>query len=303
MKSLLPLFFIALILSGTSVHAQLKEGEQYLTINGAKLFINVIGTGKPLLVIHGGPGLNQSYFLPYLQPLAKNNQLILFDQRACGKSAIPSKDSVSMNFMVQDIEALRKKAGVARIQILAHSWGSLLATLYAMKYPDRIEKLILSNPSPLSHEYDQQMMEFIRAHTSAEDSMKMVTMYHSSSIDINNYEKLIRISFKATAYKREHIDSIQFDLPDNYLQSTQALMGGLQKDLANYNYYPNVKGFRFRTLILEGKYDGIPTESIERLHRLITTSRVYRFEYSGHFPFVEEPGTFVKVVNEFLKRG
>jgi proline iminopeptidase len=60
-------------------------------INGTSLFVSVKGSGEPLLIIHGGPGLNHSYFLPFLQGLEKNLRVIYYDQRACGRSLTPSR--------------------------------------------------------------------------------------------------------------------------------------------------------------------------------------------------------------------
>ncbi len=59
-------------------------------INGAALFISVRGSGEPLLVLHGGPGLNHSYFLPFLAKLEEKYRVIYYDQRACGRSTTPS---------------------------------------------------------------------------------------------------------------------------------------------------------------------------------------------------------------------
>ncbi len=286
----------------TNSYAQLVNGEQSIKINGTRLFFDIQGKGKPLLIIHGGPGLNHTYFLPYLSDLSKTNKLIFYDQRACGQSAIPSADSVTLKFLNKDIEEIRKKLKVAKLRIMAHSWGAILAVNYAIQFPDKIEKLILCNPSPLSHEYDVQMAAFMKENTTVEDSLARAKIYHSSSIEVDNFEKLMKINFKASAYDRQHIEKIDLNIPDNYLQSSQVLMMGLQKDLKTYNYYSKVKGFRFKTLLLAGQYDGIPLASIERLQKLIPGAKMYTFDKSGHFPFVEETDRFIAVVNDFLKK-
>ena len=102
-----------LLLSGTIACAQSSEG--LTDINGTKLFVSQEGKGVPLIVIHGGPGLNHRYFKPHLDPLAKKNKVIYYDQRACGQSTIPAVDSISMEFFVDDIEAIRKLTGVEKI--------------------------------------------------------------------------------------------------------------------------------------------------------------------------------------------
>lgn len=58
----------------------------FIEAKGAKLFCRTLGQGKPLIVVHGGPGLTQDYLLSELQPLAETNFLIFYDQRGCGQS-------------------------------------------------------------------------------------------------------------------------------------------------------------------------------------------------------------------------
>lgn len=298
-KTFVFLFALSLVINS---HGQITNGEQLIKVNGTQLFFEIQGKGKPLLIIHGGPGLNHSYFLPYLSDLAKTNRLIFYDQRACGESAVPSSDSVSLKYLVKDIDEIRKKLKVSKLQIMAHSWGAILAVNYAIQFPDRIEKLILCNPTPLSHEYDAQMAAFLKEKTTREDSLARAKIYHSPSIEVENFEKLMKISFKASAFDPKNIDAIDLNIPDNYLESSQVLMTGLQKDLSAYNYYGKVKTFRFKVLIVAGQFDGIPQVSITRLNKSIPGSKVYTFQKSGHFPFVEETGQFNRVINDFLKK-
>src|SRR5688572_792263 len=81
-----PFLTLALIVIVAShIHSQDTEG--LLPINGTELQVKTIGSGSPIIVVHGGPGLNYSYFLPQLADLSKKHRLIFFDQRASGKSS------------------------------------------------------------------------------------------------------------------------------------------------------------------------------------------------------------------------
>src|SRR5690348_13185350 len=111
-------------------------------LNGASMFLSVQGSGEPILVLHGGPGLNHSYFIPFLKKLEGSHRVIYYDQRACGQSSTPSGDSITLTFLVEDIEAIRKEFKIAKLNILAHSWGAVLASHYASEHPDRIESII-----------------------------------------------------------------------------------------------------------------------------------------------------------------
>ncbi|NVK84490.1 MAG: hypothetical protein HWE21_09215, partial [Cytophagia bacterium] len=81
---------------------EVKEG--FMTINESEVYYKTMGEGEPLLVIHGGPVLDHSYFLPHLESLAKDYELIFYDQRASGRSSVEI-DSATMNLagFVEDI--------------------------------------------------------------------------------------------------------------------------------------------------------------------------------------------------------
>ena len=84
---LIPTIGVFFFLAFSATYAQ-SPTEGLREINGTKLFVREIGKGEPLIIIHGGPGLNHSYFLPHLDALSKSFKLIYYDQRACGQSAL-----------------------------------------------------------------------------------------------------------------------------------------------------------------------------------------------------------------------
>ena len=108
---------------------------QFYTVNGVKLWVVAVGKGEPLIIIPGGPG---SAHLSYrrFDSLAKSNiQLIYFDAFGRGKSDT-AKDvkEYSLDRDIEDIEGLRKAMHLNKINLLGHSYGSLVAQGYAVKY-------------------------------------------------------------------------------------------------------------------------------------------------------------------------
>jgi proline iminopeptidase len=99
--------------------------------------------GKPVVVLHGGPGGGISPFLRQMHdPHAY--RIILFDQRGCGQSTPHAELSDNTTWdLVADMERLRKHLGVRRWQVAGGSWGSTLALAYAETHPDRVTELIL----------------------------------------------------------------------------------------------------------------------------------------------------------------
>jgi proline iminopeptidase len=99
--------------------------------------------GKPVVVLHGGPGGGISPFLRRLHDPAAY-RIVLFDQRGCGNSSPRAELRENTTWdLVADIERLRERLFIERWQVLGGSWGSTLALAYAQMHPDRVTELIL----------------------------------------------------------------------------------------------------------------------------------------------------------------
>ena len=99
--------------------------------------------GKPVIVIHGGPGGgSQPGYRSYFNPL--KYCIIQFDQRSCGQST-PHAELQDNHTMasVEDIETLRKHFRIEKWQVFGGSWGSTLGLVYAQTHPERVSELVL----------------------------------------------------------------------------------------------------------------------------------------------------------------
>ena len=119
---------------------------QFLPIGGQhRMAYRVVGNpaGEPWLLLHGGPGASCHPGL--LQPLDLSQQwAIAPDQRACGASR--PRGQIARNTaqtLVSDLEALRQRLGIARWNVLAGSWGTVVALVYAQRHPQRLGRLVL----------------------------------------------------------------------------------------------------------------------------------------------------------------
>jgi proline iminopeptidase len=295
------IFVIALSFAATLTNAQ--HSGQLLPINGTKLYVTVKGEGEPLVVIHGGPGLNQTYFTPYLEGLEKDFKVIYYDQRASGKSATPGLDSISIKFLVDDIEAIRKHLNLKKINILAHSWGAVLAAGYGSDYMKNVNTMILSNPSPLSREYDSEIMQLTKKRIASADSTERARLLKSGLKTPAEYEQLMKLTFRMSAFNRSNMDKINFNIPENFTKANRSLFGGLMRDPSfQKNFYNDLKKFDFPVLIITGELDILSDSAIQRLRSSLPKSRIESFTESGHFPFVEETKKFNKVVGQFIKK-
>lgn len=127
--------------------------------DGNRIYWELVGNpdGKPAVFLHGGPGAGCS---PDHRRLFDPDRyrVMLFDQRNCGRST-PHASLVSTDLhanttwtLVEDIERLRRMAGVDRWLVFGGSWGSALALAYAEQHPERVSELVLRGIFTLRNE-------------------------------------------------------------------------------------------------------------------------------------------------------
>ena len=110
-----------------------------------------IGSGRPVIVLHGGPDFDHSYLLPDLDRLSNSYRLIYYDQRGRGRSAAGVRpEDVTLASEIADLETIREHFSLDSMILLGHSWGTVLALEYARRHPERVSHLILMNPAPVS---------------------------------------------------------------------------------------------------------------------------------------------------------
>src|ERR1051325_10067345 len=118
-------------------------------LNGVRIYTRRVGDGPPVVVLHGGPGAHHDYLLPQYDRLALGRPLLYYDQRGGGRSPVPRDTPVGWREHVADLEALRDHWGLEQVTLLGYSWGGLLAVLYALEHPARIDRLVLRSSGPL----------------------------------------------------------------------------------------------------------------------------------------------------------
>jgi proline iminopeptidase len=301
LKVLTVILLVCFLVSSLSSEAQDFIGRKKL--NGVDIFLSIKGKGETILVLHGGPGLNHSYFKPHFDELEKKFRVVYYDQRASGQSATPSVDSISMHYFVQDLEAIRQYLNVEKVNILAHSWGAVLFTNYALKYPKAINKVMLVSPAMLSREYDQEAATNGKAKSIPQDSIDRAEIMSKGNLQVADYEKILKLSFKASAYNRNNLGGLNTNLPGNFVDASRALFTGLMKDpAANANLYDSLTKFNFPVLIVHGQADILPASSIERMRKNLPLSSLIIFDKSGHFPFIEENKKFLTLALDYFKK-
>lgn len=273
------------------------------TINGTEIYYKKMGTGEPMIVVHGGPMLDHSYLLPHLESMAEQYELIFFDQRLSGRSSADvDSTEVTMKNFVDDIEALRSSFGLDRVHLLGHSWGGQLSMRYAVSYSQNLRSLILLNPMPASAELWNKEETELATRMTKHDRKARREIMDSEGFKKNSpeaIESLLRLSFKRQFHDTTLVDSLDLYIPQDYGKRSQ-LFANLMPELREYDLHPELSEMTIPTLIVYGASEPAADLSGPRLDRTIPNSELVIIEKSGHFPFIERPNQLFSEIQLFL---
>jgi proline iminopeptidase len=301
-----PFLLCFILLAAAELRGSNPPEELLIQVEDAKFFCRTIGSGSPVIVLHGGPGMSQDYLLPYMYRLAENHRVIFYDQRGCGQSiAEITPETVHREIFVKDIDSIRKAFDDEKVSILGHSWGCLLAMEYAIAYPNNVDKLILSNPIPASSEdFMLFVQEWMRRMAPFEGEMQEIHhlpgFYEGDSDIIERMHRIIYSIYFYDPAKTEHLNL--------RMTPTAALNGAKVYEYAGatlmstpFNLYGDLQRLTMPTLIIQGDADVVPSTAVQHIHESIPGSQYVLIERCGHFPYVEEPELYFNLLNEFLR--
>lgn len=133
------------IKGGTVHHDERRRGPGpeggYASVNDLEIYYEILGTGKPLILLHGGVGAIEM-FGEVLPLLAEGRQVIAFDLQAHGRTADIDRP-LSYELMADDIAALIKHLQIERADVMGYSLGGGVALQTAIRHPEVVRKLVV----------------------------------------------------------------------------------------------------------------------------------------------------------------
>jgi proline iminopeptidase len=270
-------------------------------IDDAELFYTVHGQGRPMLLLHGGLGLDHTYFRPWLDALGSDVRLIFYDQRGNGRSTRPTSfEGLSHATWVADAEALGASLGHQRIILFGHSYGGFLAQEYALRYGDHLAGLILCATAP-ALDYPEVIIANARSRGTPEQVQAVLSgLSRPEAFAGDDAWRQLWQTILPLYFKR-YDPQVAAGLDEQTRYCGAAFSYSFSRCLPTFNVLERLGEIPTPTLVIAGRDDWIfPPAQAERIHAALPDSQLIIFDDSGHFPFIEERDKFLAVLANWL---
>src|SRR5262245_52920972 len=282
------------------------EKGQTFQAPGATIYVEVLGSGSgvPLVVVNGGPGFDHTYehvALPGTtsawETLAKKRRVVFYDQRGNGRSgALKAGQSCKLADQIDDLEAVRAHIGTPQMDLLGHSWGGYLVMAYAARHSEHIRRLIVVDSA--APKWSDTVFLFKDIFPEGQDRANALAFADALG-DADATEAGVREYMHWLFYSPEKRDAFVAQIGRGVFN--KAVNEAVEQDVQRFDLNPEIRKFKFPTMIITGRYDINVAPSVAyKMHRAIAGSRFVVFERSGHLPFYEEPEAFVRALEAFL---
>lgn len=299
----------------------------FITIWGKKIWYEIYGAeySDTLLYLHGGPGASCLDFANQARALGEKMKVVLFDQLGVLRSeAIAENESYTMEYQIEMAEEMRKSLGIEKWSILGHSYGGMLAVLYANTYPNSIYKIILECPSLWFADSAKSTVDYLSEHiNSLNDPEALELCKKIKCADYPNQADVVwdlsaLLGYVTDMQLRFYLHAISLeeyersmdasDIADElWAKGERHLMKLLEppplpkRVMMTDNFLPMLPKIAAPMLLINGTYDPVCTKNqIEYImnHAQNVTQAV--FEDSGHFPRIEEEEKYTDTILRFL---
>jgi proline iminopeptidase len=273
-----------------------------IAIRDVSLFVRTMGDGYPIVLMHGGPGLDYTTVLG-LAPLARDYQLVFYDHRCNGRSS-GDPETMTWQNLTADADALRATLGFDKWIVLGQSFGGQVALMYVLRYPERVSQLILMDTAADNWWAAEHAPDVLAKRGYRSSTVDAARRFYAGDIEPR------KVGVTAMRFMGAYFNHIRIrDLPAmiagalRMKRRPKAHVVGFSKLLKGWSVMDRLGEIDTPTLIVAGRDDFLfPPESQAILADRLPNAKLEIIERAGHNPQDENPGAVVEVIREFLTR-
>jgi len=266
-----------------------------------------------VLLLHGGPGATHEYLEAFDSWFpGAGIEYYYYDQLGSAYSDQPDdKRLLDLPRYVDEVEQVRAALGLDKddFYLYGHSWGGILAIEYALRYPQHLKGLVVSNMMSSIPAYNRYAQSVLMPAMDPQQLAGIRKLEAEGRFDDPHYEELL------TPFYEQHLlrkPAAQWPDPINRafghlnkkvyvpMQGPSELgAGGL---LANWDRTADLPKIRVPTLVIGARYDTMDPAWMEKMSRLLPHGQYLYCPDAGHFAMYDDPAIYMKGVIDFLER-
>ena len=267
-----------------------------LAVNGTTIWYERDGVGTPCLVLHGGLGVDHTFYRRTLQPLTESLDLVFLDHRGNGRSGRPAIDTITIEQLADDAAAVARELGFEQALVFGHSYGGFVAQELTLRHPDLVRALMLIDTTPGQLGTGETEDDY-----RGEPPPPGVMEAFSQLPETDEQMAAGMPAIVPWYLHRANVDDA-ISLFDQTIYSRDAMVQGFVS-LASWSSVDRLPTISVPTLVTAGRHDLFTSApQADRIADRIPQAERVVFEESGHMPWLDEPDAFFAAVNGWLDR-
>jgi proline iminopeptidase len=270
-----------------------------VTGDGCRLWVDRSGTGEPLVLCHGGPGL-WDVFGDLAAALADVATVFRWDQRGGGRS--DHRGPYTLDRFVADLDAVRGMSGRDRVALLGHSWGAQLALAYTLRYPERVSRLVYVSGVGLGSDWRPEF------HRNADERLgprraRFARLRAAERTPEQDRELAVlqwSIDFVDAGRALGWAQAMATPWYGINYECNRALGAELAQTWREPDLVAACRRLPVPTLIIDGAADLRPRWAVDSLAAALPAVTRVVLDRVGHLPWIEAPSEFGAAVRGFL---
>ena len=260
----------------------------FVAVRDLQMYYEIRGTGPRLLSISGTGGDLRCSPNIFEMPIAQHFEILAYDQRGLGQTSRPDIPYTMADY-ADDTNALLDAVGWDCCSVMGFSFGGMVAQEFALRYPHRVERLVLASTSsggvggasyPLHEFADLPVEDYVRRVLQLSDTRR------DAAWQAANPTQFQALFDQTLAWRR-----VGAEEPGRHIGARRQL-----EARAHHDTYEQLPTLRMPVYICGGWYDGIATPAnLEAMQKQIPGARLELFE-GGHLFFIQDPRAFDRIV-------
>jgi proline iminopeptidase len=285
--------------------ASLPPGEAYLPVPGGRIWYKIsgAGSGMPVILLHGGPGYSSFYLKPF-EALGDDRPVVRYDQLGGGKSdRITDTTLFTIAHFVRELDSLRSHLGYAKVHLLGHSWGTILALEYYRVHPEHVASLTLASAALDIPTWERNARRLVG--TLSDSAQRAIrTRERQGRFDAPDYQAALGEFYGKYVWRhpvQADLDSLMSTVNEaiyNYMQGPSEFT--ITGTLKRYDGTPLLKGITVPTLYTVGEFDEADPPTIKRFARMTPGAQVVVLPGAAHLTPWDARDESIRAVRAFL---